>query len=40
VRWAYGNIEEMEHYKPDFWLDEPSQIASLASLATPALRTV
>jgi phosphoglycolate phosphatase len=40
VRWGYGNIEEMEHYKPDFWLDEPSQIASLASLATPALRTV
>jgi hypothetical protein len=30
----------MEQYKPDFWLDQPSQIAGLASLAAPALRTV
>ena len=35
VRWGYGNLEEMEQYKPDYWLDEPSQIATLAALATP-----
>jgi phosphoglycolate phosphatase-like HAD superfamily hydrolase len=35
VRWGYGNREEMEEYKPDYWLNEPSQIAELAALAKP-----
>jgi len=35
VRWGYGNIAEMERYQPDYWLDEPYQLANLAELSTP-----
>jgi phosphoglycolate phosphatase len=29
VRWGYGNHEEMKSYKPDFWIDHPSELLSL-----------
>lgn len=35
VRWGYGNLAEMQQYNPDYWLDEPHQLATLSALATP-----
>ncbi len=28
VRWGYGDVEAMEKWKPDYWIDEPSQLLS------------
>ena len=33
---CHGNIAEMERYQPDYWLDEPYQLANLAELSTPS----
>jgi phosphoglycolate phosphatase len=26
VRWGYGDVEAMEKWKPDFWIDEPAEL--------------
>ena len=28
VRWGYGDVEAMEKWKPDYWIEEPSQLLS------------
>jgi HAD superfamily hydrolase (TIGR01509 family) len=26
VRWGYGNVEEMARWKPEYWIDKPSEL--------------
>jgi len=30
VRWGYGNREEMERWRPDYWIDHPSELLAFS----------
>jgi len=35
VLWGYGQREELAHWEPDYWVSEPSELASSSRLSLP-----